>query len=107
MRRTRSERTPILEDNRHNIIGSRIRQLRYERNLSQQQLADEMKKYGAPLDQKQLSAVEIGRRNISDYEVFAFSKCLNVSLDSLYEPAEPAKRRRVKLIDAPQTSEEL
>lgn len=55
-------------------VGNRVRQLRAERDVSQEALAD-----AARLDRSYMSGIERGVRNFSVLKLFALAKALKVS----------------------------
>ncbi|TKD25122.1 helix-turn-helix transcriptional regulator [Rhodobacter capsulatus] len=70
-----SSKDPILA-----AFGSRVRQLRKERSLSQEALADE-----AGLDRSYIGQVERGEKNVSLSNICRISNALNVPPQSLLE----------------------
>lgn len=63
-----------------NICGERIKCLRQTKKLSQLDLAARMEIQEVYLGQDDISRIENGTRSVTDYELFAFSKALNVSI---------------------------
>lgn len=61
-------------------LGLRIRQLRLERGLTQEQLAER-----ATLDDKGVQAIERGKTNVTMASVVAIAKALQVDLAELFE----------------------
>ena len=61
-------------------FGSRVRKVRREKGLSQEQLALE-----SGLDRSYIGGVERGERNISLVNLFKLSNALSVSLSTLLE----------------------
>ena len=75
----------------HNITGSRIKDLRIQRGLTQEQLAAQMQTAGIQINQKAISRIESGDRIITDYELLRLAEILHVSVnqllnESLYNP---------------------
>lgn len=68
---------------RCNISGTKIRELREVRKLTQEQLAAKMQVEGIPLRQKAISRIEDGSRVVADYELKVFAKVFQVSLNTL------------------------
>ena len=60
-------------------FGSRLREMRRERKMSQEDLGLE-----TGLEQAYLSDVELGRRNISLRNINALANALNVTLSELF-----------------------
>lgn len=63
-----------------NISGQRIREARLKLRLSQTNLAVQMKLEGVEIERDSISRIEIGTRFVTDYEIRAFAKILNVSV---------------------------
>lgn len=72
---------------RNNIAGENIAKIRKTvmPKLSQRALADKMQLAGIDLDKNAVQRIEDGKRFITDIELLAFSKVLNVSLENLLE----------------------
>lgn len=77
---------PILYKNKlKNICGKRIREERQKQKLSQTELANLLKAYGVLLDQKTMSRIELQLRLVTDFELMAFAKVLQVPMTDLLE----------------------
>ncbi len=68
---------------RKNISGDRIHQARTTMRLSQSDLAARMQVNGVAIEREAISKIETGDRFVADYELVAFSKVLNVSVEWL------------------------
>lgn len=80
MEKTRKTRT---EDGKLNLLGERIAQLRKKSGLSQNSLARELQLLGVNL-KNAVSNIELGKRSISDIELFAIIAALHVSADDIF-----------------------
>lgn len=89
MKKSMQSKYKKLPEGKHNTVGDKIREIRVKKNISQGQLAELVKQKGLYLEQKQISAIEIGKRQIVDYELYIFAECLGVKLVDLYKPAVP------------------
>lgn len=71
---------------RNNIVGIRISEIRKAQfpKMSQRMLAEQMQLAGIDLDKNAIQRIESGERFVTDIELFAFSKILNVSLENLF-----------------------
>lgn len=67
--------------NLKNISGTRLRKLRLENNLTQQQLAEQLQLQGLEISSKEISKIENNDRLVQDFELFAFAKYFKVSVD--------------------------
>lgn len=78
-------------DSSNNISGKNIKRIRLEQmpRLSQRALADKLQIQGIDLDKNAVQRIESGQRFVTDIELLAFSKVLNVSLEVLLRIDEP------------------
>ena len=67
-----------------NLIGARVREARIAAGYSQQQLSAKLELMAVYVCRGSLSRIETGDRAITDIEIDAISKVLNVSLDYLF-----------------------
>lgn len=70
-------------DGKANIIGKKIKSIRKEKKMSQDTLAAKMQLENIELSQKGISRIESQERFVTDYELYTFSKVLNVDIYSL------------------------
>lgn len=73
-------RTP---DVKLNFAGRRIAELRKSMGMSQNWLAGQLQLQGVNLHKNAVSKAEKGERFISDIELMAFAKALNVTVEDL------------------------
>ncbi len=64
-----------------NISGLKLRELRIQNGLSQQDVAEKLQLIGIELTSKELSKIENNARLVQDFELFAFAHVFNVSAD--------------------------
>ena len=74
----------IIDSGSPNIIGSRIKEARLNAKLSQQQLSNKLELMAVYICRGSISRIETGERAVTDIEIDAISKVLNVSLDYLF-----------------------
>lgn len=74
----------ITENEKANIIGANIKVARIKAGLSQQALSDKLELMAVYVCRGSVSRIENGERAITDVEIDAISKVLNVSLDTLF-----------------------
>ncbi len=72
---------------KHNITGKRIQQLRKQKGLTQDQVAAQMQIAGIQINQKAISRIESGDRVIADYELLRLSEILDTPVNRLLEDA--------------------
>jgi transcriptional regulator with XRE-family HTH domain len=73
---------------RKNVIGHRVRQARKELKITQLELAAQLQVLGITVDRSGIAKLESGRRPVSDIEVVALCKVLNVALTWLFEGSD-------------------
>ncbi len=80
----------ILDTEKFNIIGERIKQARINAKMSQKELSERLELLAVYTCRGSVSRIENGRRAVTDIEIDAISKVLNVSLDYLFGRDEQA-----------------
>lgn len=75
-------------NNKLNIIGKNIKKYRELRNLSQNDVCCKMALLGITLYKSDIYNIEYCKRTIKDFELYGFSKILNVSFEQLFENVE-------------------
>ncbi len=68
-----------------NIVGYNIRKYRIMRKMSQQKLSDKLELFGVYVCRGSISRIEDKTRTVTDIELFAISKVLNVDICDLIE----------------------
>ena len=63
-----------------NIAGARVKSIREKNGWSQADLAAKLQIEEVIVEQKAISRMELGERLITDYEILALSRILNVSV---------------------------
>lgn len=80
-------------DGKYNASGAKIRKLREDAGLSQEQLAAKLQLAGLNLNQKAVSRIETGLRVVPDFELIYFSEILDVPVCKLLEKEEECKEQ--------------
>ena len=62
-----------------NIIAERLRQIRKEKHMSQEELAAQMQLLGVDINQRLISKIERNERFVKDYELACLCRVLGVS----------------------------
>ncbi len=75
----------IIDSELLNITGRRIKEAREKKGYSQKQLSEKMELMAVYTCRGSISRIENGRRAITDIELDAISKILDVSLDFLFD----------------------
>ena len=68
-------------NNIKNISGNKLKELRKNAKMSQQDLAEKLQLEGIDLTSKEISKIETNNRLVQDFELFAFAKMFKVSAD--------------------------
>lgn len=66
-----------------NIVNEKIKYYRKLNNLSYQELSDKLMLYGVDIHKQSLYKIETGARTVVDYELCAFAKCFNLTVNDL------------------------
>ena len=66
-----------------NVVGTKIKYYRELNNLSYQKLSDKLMLYGIDIHKQAIYNIEIGIRTVVDYELCAFAKCFNITVNDL------------------------
>lgn len=61
-----------------NVIGKSLSVLRKEKGITQSDLAARMQTLNVNIDQQMISKIEKNQRQVTDYELACFCKCLSV-----------------------------
>lgn len=68
-----------------NIISKKLKEVRCPKGISQQELAAKLQIMNINIDQQMVSKIEKNMRQVTDYELFAISKCFGVKPEDLAE----------------------
>ena len=74
----------IIDTENINIIGPRIKEARVAAGMSQKELSEKLELMAVYTCRGSISRIENGKRAITDIEIDAISKILNVPLDFLF-----------------------
>ena len=71
-----------------NIVGINIKAARKKANMTQMKLAADLQLQGIRIDRSAIAKLESGRRPVSDIEITAISKILNVPILDLFKDVD-------------------
>ena len=74
----------IIDGEQVNIIGPQIKAARMKAGMSQKQLSEKLELMAVYTCRGSISRIENGKRAVTDIEIDAISKVLDVSLDDLF-----------------------
>ncbi|MBQ4107787.1 MAG: helix-turn-helix transcriptional regulator [Clostridia bacterium] len=76
----------IIDGSKMNMIGQNIKKYRKLKGLKQQELSNQLELMGVYVCRGSISRIEDSQRTVTDIELYAFAKVLNVSIDDLIDP---------------------
>lgn len=76
---------PKMRDERKNMVGLKLKELREARGLSQRELAKEFQLIGCDIDQNVITRTERGERKVSDKEIWAITIVFGITTADLFE----------------------
>ena len=77
----------IIDGEQMNLIGDNVRRLRKQRRLSQQTLSTKLELMGVYVCRGSISRIEDRSRTVTDIELYALAKALNVPITALLQEA--------------------
>lgn len=75
----------IIDGNEMNIVGHNIKKLRKKNKMSQQELSNKLELLGVYVCRGSVSRIEDKSRTVTDIELFAIAKVLNVTVTELFK----------------------
>ena len=74
----------IIDSDNTNVVGKNIRTLRRKRRMTQQALSNRLELLGVYVCRGSVSRIEYGVRTVTDIEILAIAKVLEVSIGDLF-----------------------
>lgn len=71
------------EDGSNNICGKNVAALRKNLKISQRELADRLQLAGLDVDKNAVQRIECGKRFVTDIELIALAKVLDIEISEL------------------------
>ena len=78
----------IIDGTKMNLIGENVRKYRKSKKISQQFLSNQLELLGVYVCRGSISRIEDCSRTVTDIELFAIAKVLNVDIESLFGKTE-------------------
>lgn len=75
-------------NNNLNVIGKNLRSIRKKKYLSQADLIKDLNLLGINMHKNDIYMIEANKRTVKDYELWGFTKVLNVSFEDLTKGIE-------------------
>lgn len=74
----------IIDSKQKNMIGNKVRELRKERHMSQQELSDKLEVLAIYICRGSISRIEDQTRTITDIELYGLAQVLGVSVEYFF-----------------------
>ena len=78
----------MIDGSEMNMVGDKVKQLRMERNMSQQELCNRLEMLAIYICRGSISRIEEKKRTVTDIELYGLAKVLGVEIVDLFEPRE-------------------
>ncbi len=75
----------IIDGEKMNLIGGKVKEFRTKRKISQQALSNKLELMGVYVCRGSISRIEDCSRTVTDIELYAIAKVLGVGLDELID----------------------
>lgn len=75
----------IIDGERKNMVGNKVREFRIAKNMSQQQLSDKLETIAVYICRGSVSRIEDGTRTVSDIELYGLSKILGIPVGEFFD----------------------
>ncbi len=75
----------IIDGEKKNLVGKRVRQFRTEQHLSQRELSIKLETIAVYICRGSISRIEDQTRTVSDIELYGLSQVLNKPIESFFE----------------------
>ena len=75
----------IIDGNDKNLIGTKVKQLRLEKNWSQKKVSDQLEMLAIYICRGSISRIEDKTRTVTDIELYGLSQVFGVPIQELFE----------------------
>ena len=75
----------IIDGKNKNIIGDKVREIRKQKKLSQQQLSNKLETLAIYICRGSVSRIEDKTRTVTDLELYGLSKVLDTPIEKFFE----------------------
>lgn len=75
----------IIDTQQKNLVGKKVKMLRKERRMSQQQLSDKLETLAVYVCRGSVSRIEDGSRTVTDIELYGLSQVLSVPIEEFFK----------------------
>lgn len=74
----------IIDSNHKNLIGKKVRMLRKEKNMSQQELSAKLETMAVYICRGSISRIEDQSRTVTDIELYGLSQVLSTPIEDFF-----------------------
>lgn len=75
----------IIDTETKNLIGEKVKKLRKEKHMSQQQLSDQLETMAIYICRGSVSRIEDGSRTVTDIELYGLSQVLATPIEDFFK----------------------
>lgn len=75
----------IIDTESKNLVGKKVRELRKEKKMSQQELSDRLETLAIYICRGSISRIEDMSRTVTDIELYGLSQVLNVPVEEFFK----------------------
>ncbi len=75
----------IIDQKEKNMIGKKVKQLRKEKHMSQQQLSAKLETLAIYICRGSISRIEDQKRTVTDIELFGLSQVLSTPMEEFFK----------------------
>ena len=75
----------IIDTASKNLIGEKVKKLRKEKHMSQQQLSDRLETRAIYICRGSVSRIEDGSRTVTDIELYGLSQVLSTPIEDFFK----------------------
>ena len=75
----------IIDTEQKNLIGDKVRKIRKEKNLSQQQVSEKLETLAIYICRGSISRIEDQSRTVTDIELYGLSQVLSTPIEAFFE----------------------
>jgi transcriptional regulator with XRE-family HTH domain len=75
----------IIDSEKKNMVGKKVKQLRKEQNLTQEELSAKLETLAIYICRGSISRIEDQSRTVTDIELYGLSEVLSVPIEELFK----------------------
>lgn len=75
----------IIDNEQKNIVGKKVRQIRLEKHMTQQQLSERLEILAIYICRGSISRIEEQTRTVTDIELYGLSQVLDIPIEDFFK----------------------